>query len=815
MTTDMTPDPKDRHLTFGRRPPQHRLAPDPFDSSDTRAVLKFGEIRSFTSLLPNPQNRPFSKSEAPLFEREDWTLFRSLNTLGQKAGVGINLIPKLVAKELADNALDASGDCRVGSLSDGNGFWIEDDGDGIPGSDEEIASLFSINRPLTSSKILRKPTRGALGNGLRVVAGAVLASDGGMRVSTRGRTLELSPQRETGLSTASRIGDWDKQGCRVELLFGPSLAIDQHVLEWANQAIRLAAGKSSYKGKSSPYWYDSETFHELLQACKNRTVRELVAELDGCAEPKAGKICEGFRGRLAKDISATESDQILESAKQEAKPVRAERLGCVGPIPSLPPGYAKAVGRLRIGSARSKIEAEVPVVVEAWAQVAKDTSARLSVNRTPITGKLIAWTNKTELCLEGCSSQEGHWEIKSGKKPIKLWINIDTPYMPITTDGKEPDIDAFIGLIREVVGKAIVRAKREMPTQKVQTPKKDILINAIPEGVAMASGDGTYRFSQRQLFYAIRPLFIEAAKEAPDWGYFCSVITDFEESQGEITGMYRDPRGVVYHPHVGEDIPLGTLQVEKYQRPEWLFNKVLYCEKEGFFEIFKSAKWAERNDCALMTSKGFSSRAARDLIDFLASTDEECKFFCIHDADAQGTMIYQTLQSATKARGARKVEIINLGLDPAEARDMELQVEPVERGHTKAVAEYISDNDRLWLQTNRVELNAMTTPQFLDWLDRKFAPYAGKVIPPSQVLGHQLNQGVRIKAARNVQNVILEENHYDDRVKEEMARLKPYIDAAMPTLTNDVREALTTHDAALWTAPVDDIAREIARRTAG
>jgi hypothetical protein len=43
---------------------------------------------------------------------------------------------------------------------------VEDDGDGIPGSDEQIAALFSIRRPLTSTKILRRPVRGASGNGL-------------------------------------------------------------------------------------------------------------------------------------------------------------------------------------------------------------------------------------------------------------------------------------------------------------------------------------------------------------------------------------------------------------------------------------------------------------------------------------------------------------------------------------------------------------------------------------------------------------------------------------------------------------------------
>ena len=68
-----------------------------------------------------------------------------------------------------------------------------------------------------------------------------------------------------------------------------------------------------------------------------------------------------------------------------------------------------------------------------------------------------------------------------------------------------------------------------------------------------------------------------------------------------------------------------------------------------------------------MSSKGFSTRAARDLIDMLAEHDEPIEVFCVHDADASGGMIYQTLQEATKARDARKIEIINLGLEPWEA----------------------------------------------------------------------------------------------------------------------------------------------------
>ena len=49
----------------------------------------------------------------PIFEREDWTLFRNLETLGQKAGVAKGDLPKLIAKELADNALDVAGVCKA------------------------------------------------------------------------------------------------------------------------------------------------------------------------------------------------------------------------------------------------------------------------------------------------------------------------------------------------------------------------------------------------------------------------------------------------------------------------------------------------------------------------------------------------------------------------------------------------------------------------------------------------------------------------------------------------------------------------------
>lgn len=133
-------------------------------------------------------------------------------------------------------------------------------------------------------------------------------------------------------------------------------------------------------------------------------------------------------------------------------------------------------------------------------------------------------------------------------------------------------------------------------------------------------------------------------------GNFTGIITDYESEYGEIPRMYREPRGSVTHPHRNETITLGTLMVEEYERPLWTFNKLLYIEKEGANEALKEVRWGERHDCAVMSSKGFSSRAARDLIDKLAEHDEPVEVFCAHDADGYGTIIYQTLQEETKAR---------------------------------------------------------------------------------------------------------------------------------------------------------------------
>lgn len=749
-----------------------------------------------------------------IYAREDWTLFRTLASLTQKAGVPERWLPAVAVKELVDNALDARARCDVGLL-DGNGFWVKNDGKGIEGTDADIAGLFSFHRPLMSSKLVRLPTRGALGNGLRIVAGLVFASGGSLILGTGGRTLRLTPQLD-GTTLAERIGPFDEAGTYIEIRLGDTLSVAPGTLNWARRAIALAAGGSTYPGKSSPHWYDTDAFFEVLQAAGPRTVRDVMGDFDGCTGPKASRLATAFKQRLAKELTRPEVGQLLECARKLAKPVKPERLGFLGTsVEGWPASYAKVVGTIPSRVGRGKQNAEIPFVLEAYAEVAEHASLEVSVNRTPITGDVSAYHDEGDLCLIGCGLQ---YACKIGRRPIRVCFNIQTPCMPITSDGKAPDLGRFARGIGSAVEKAVKRAKSSAPRgaeTKAET-QKDIILRCLDEAIDKTSGGRKFRFSLRQVYYAVRPHVQNSGTKTLGYDYFANVITDYEAEHGDIEGMYRDARGTLYHPHTREEIPLGTLQVERYLRPDYMFNKVLYCEKEGIFPILKSVRWPERHDCALMTSKGFASRAARDLIDALGESGEAVQVFCVHDADAAGTMILQALQRATAARGKRRIEVINLGLDPQEAEQMGLEVENVERKKAKRqpVADYIDGPWRDWLQDKRIELNAMTTPQLLEWLDKKMELYAGKLVPPEPVLARNLEECVRTKIEQKVTARVLQEANIPEQVATEFHSRQPLLQVARETLPADVRESLDQDPSRHWLNPVGGIADEIAGTTA-
>jgi signal transduction histidine kinase len=154
----------------------HVTARDP-DQRDAVALSK--DADDIQKVKPAHGRRTQQGESRPplLFARADSSLYTSLATLPQRAGVPASMLPWLVVKELCDNALDAADAAgRPGvveiEIDDQGNLTIADKGAGIPdATPEQIARLFSVGRPMLSSKLLRRPTRGAVGNGLRICLG--------------------------------------------------------------------------------------------------------------------------------------------------------------------------------------------------------------------------------------------------------------------------------------------------------------------------------------------------------------------------------------------------------------------------------------------------------------------------------------------------------------------------------------------------------------------------------------------------------------------------------------------------------------------
>lgn len=736
--------------------------------------------------------------------REDWKLFRSIETLCQKAGVHRQFIPLLVVKELVDNALDATGDCDL-ELVDDYSFRVTDNGEGI--DPDWIEKYFSINRPMISSKLLRIPSRGALGNGLRVVTGAVIATGGKITVTTRGKVYKINPS-DDGLSRAELIGSDPHQGTSILVQLG--MSINNDTLYWGNIALLFTRNGSMYQGKSSPFWYTSEAFYELINAA------------DMPIEEFAGLFCEPRKANLITNqlvfemgVSTTKnfdfdmSEQLLFMLRQEVKPVPPKAIGEVG-HGFRNTEYHKKADHFNMYSSRGRFDAKLPVVVEAWVSLGdRDSRSTVTVcvNKSPVTADVKVETKQAQTTIWG-----GGMYIELKSRAAVFYINIITPYMPITSDGKAPDFRPMSAYIEAALKRAASKAKKVNHTAlSGGRNEKEIILDHLSDAIDKTSGNGSFLFSQRQLYYAIRPYIMEAlGGKQPKYTYFCKVITDYETEYGDIPGMYRDPRGTLYHPHTQEEISLGTIAVQRYNRPKWTFNKIIFIEKEGYFESLKDVGFPEKYDCALLSSKGYASRAVKDLFDLLGETNEEIQFFCVHDADAAGTMIFQTLQESTSARPGRRVKVINLGLDPEEATDKGLQVESFESNQKRAVADYVSYEWEDWLQSNRVELNAMTTPEFIQWLEDKMEEHGvGKVIPTADVLHKTLEVSTEKLIQQQVMESILAKNDFQGRVEQALIEAQSSIDRAKEGIADRVGNELQHNPHSRWDATVSKIANEI------
>jgi hypothetical protein len=267
---------------------------------------------------------------------------------------------------------------------------------------------------------------------------------------------------------------------------------------------------------------------------------------------------------LCKDVGRDQAARLLGCARDAVKPVPPKRLGGVGPQAFPAFAYAIAQGNAKFGS--SEPSADIPFVVEAWARTSDGdvNDFTVCINRTPVAAKAYLSSNKTDLNAFGCGLRRTVATAPKAQSFV-VWLNVISPYVPITSDGKEPNLKPFVDAIVAAISKAVRKVRRPGAGAVSQ---KDVVLAYLDEVIGLVSGGALrYRFNERQVFYPMRPIVLRETGRELLIGNFKSIITDYEAERGEIELMYREPRGSITHPHSGETITLGTLMVENYERP--------------------------------------------------------------------------------------------------------------------------------------------------------------------------------------------------------------------------------------------------------
>ena len=110
--------------------------------------------------------------------------------------------------------------------------------------------------------------------------------------------------------------------------------------------------------------------------------------------------------------------------------------------------------------------------------------------------------DKSDIDVFGCGLAHTVATAPKGTN-FAVWLNITTPYLPITSDGKDPDLRPFLMPIADAIRKAIRKVRHPAASGASQ---KDVVLDNLDDVIDTVSGGvKEYRFNARQLFYALIP----------------------------------------------------------------------------------------------------------------------------------------------------------------------------------------------------------------------------------------------------------------------------------------------------------------------
>jgi DNA topoisomerase VI subunit B len=784
------------------------------------------------------------KLKRTIFEQSREMEFFTKKELAMQIGYDEEWWPIALLRELTDNSLDA---CETKDISpditievDRQSFSVTDNGVGIPSRLIQKAQDYMIR--ISDKSFYVSPTRGQMGNAMKVILAAPFVMDGengvvetwskGVhhvieayldRISQKprfnhtqnpdgfvknGTKFKIHLKNSASLISVKNADFYNPPFTVSDILDAYSL-FNPHATFHYNERTYKATDTGFHKWRvddqTSPFWYTPETLRSLIGAYISReinggkalTVREFVSEFRGLSSTvKQKHVTEGLSGvylhdlvKDGRDIDIEILQRLLEKMKTEAKPVKPSLLGVIGEKHLRKKLVDLGCAEDSIAYAKRQGDDGLPFVMEFCFGVKENSEER----RRIITGLNFSPTLKPSSYEVDEAVQ--HMRIDPGD-PVVLVVHLVKPRFEFVDRGKtrvtlSSDMyrDVFSGIAS--VAKKWKKAKRqadredrlsqrqinEMRRRPPRVTIRQVVYDELPNAYKIVSDDGRYHANARQLFYQVRPQVIERTGEP--WNnssYFTqTLLKDYIEEYSPDWRVVWDARGHIREPHTNKVIGLGGAEVGEYIRnwnsfidvfpdarfssgigttgPEIRYSSVLFIEKEGFNEVLDESGISEEFDLGIMSTKGVPVGASCKLAHMLHS--KGVQVFVLHDFDFAGFKIVNTLRTGTRlAPGTPDVVDIGLRLDDVEG----LQYEDVEYkqsadprrmlrkyGATESEQDFLVQNNGGYhhYSGKRVELNVLTSSQFVDFIRRKLQERkVMKLIPGDRVLSEAYKRAV-------------------------------------------------------------------------
>jgi hypothetical protein len=597
-------------------------------------------------------------------------------------------------------------------------------------------------------------------------------------------------------------------------------------------------------------WLSVQDFVGRFRGLTGSAKKTAVADAAGLTRKALRDLARG------EDLDAGAVCTLLDVMRQEARPVQPKALGTLGKahletVLRRDHGVHGAV-HYRL---KQLVSRGIPYLIETAYGVKADCDAGATVvgavNWSPALDPRIG-------CLRD-ALEEAHVEKYDAVAVVAHVVVAGKPEFrdqSKTSLHLPPEADALLG---EALGRVLRQHRQEKRKRrrgealsahqyeqlrgKDKSPRsiRAACWEVMEQAYMLASDNNSLPARSRQVYYAARRLVLDRDLTGQRWyegkqaqKSFTTVLLDFMAADAGLTRdwvVVFDDRGHFREPHTGKEIGVGTEAVREYidswaddfeedpgrvevamrcptAGPANRYGFVLFIEKEGFHAVLERARIQERYDIGLESTKGMSVTAARELAEEWA--DAGVTILVLHDFDKAGFSILHTLRDDTPRYQYRtKPRVIDLGLRLEDVRAWGLRGETVrydskkdprkrlrECGATKDECDFLVQgrSGKGW-QGKRAELNELTSPQFVQLLEQKFAEHGvAKVVPGKETLARAFRLACR-----------------KHRIQEAIDAATAAQDEGLPdvpgTLEELVRGRLKKDPALSWDQAVSEVAR--------